>query len=253
MILSTAVSCPNCEFRELPMLTITDAEVRYSEVTAFSGFSLKAERGDMISIIGPSGCGKTSLLSAVAGLVPLSRGSISLEGGVPACSIMFQQDCLLPWKRVRENTLLGAPKESARAADELLELFGLTPHAEKYPKQLSGGERQRTALIRALVRRPRLILLDEPLSALDEQTREELQNEIASYLRLHGITLLLVTHSIREAIFMGSRILVMKRAEAPEEFTNPDYGSPFQRTLERFFTLELALREALSRARETYR
>ncbi len=117
MILSTAVSCPNCEFRELPMLTITDAEVRYSEVTAFSGFSLKAERGDMISIIGPSGCGKTSLLSAVAGLVPLSRGSISLEGGVPACSIMFQQDCLLPWKRVRENTLLGAPKESARAAE----------------------------------------------------------------------------------------------------------------------------------------
>ncbi len=191
------------------MLSIRNAGVSYGSTTAFADFSLEVSSGEMISIIGKSGCGKTSLLYGIIGLVPLSQGSISLEGGRKSSSIMFQQDRLLPWKTVTANVMLGMDRHALKDAQALLSSFGLAEHLHKFPGALSGGERQRTALARCLIRKPRLLLLDEPLASLDEQTREHLQDEIKQYCIRHSITMLLVTHSIQEAVCMGSRIIVM--------------------------------------------
>jgi ABC-type nitrate/sulfonate/bicarbonate transport system ATPase subunit len=224
------------------MLTICDAQVCYGAHSAFSHFSLNAKRGEMISIVGKSGCGKTSLLYAIAGLIPLSQGSITIGGGSTNCSLMFQQDRLLPWKKVEENVMLGLGPESREYAQSLLALVGLGHRKNSYPSQLSGGERQRVALARSLVRKPGLLLLDEPFASLDEQTRERLQEEIKRYVKQHGITLLLVTHSIKEAVFMGERIIVMTPQGLSYETTNPYHEYEDIRSNTDAFSLEKELR-----------
>lgn len=239
------------------MLNILNGEVHYGSFTAFSNFSMTAAKGEMVSIIGPSGCGKTSLLLAIAGLIPMNRGAITFSDNpagirlIPAgISLMFQQDRLLPWKRIIDNTLLGLQNDKREAALELLNTFGLSSHAEKYPSQLSGGERQRAALVRSLVRRPSLLLLDEPLAALDEQTREKLQDEIKAYIHKHSITMILVTHSIQEAIFMGSKIIVMSRKGVASTTENPHHANSELRRLDAFFMLEKQLRKKLEASSE---
>lgn len=224
------------------MLSIQDAEVKYGNKVAFSHFSLEVEVGDMVSIIGKSGCGKTSLLYAVASLLPLSEGSIAAPD---ECSIMFQQDRLLPWKCALDNVNLGLPREMKSQAEQLLALVGLTEKAESYPKQLSGGERQRVALARSLIRKPRLLLLDEPFASLDEQTRERLQDEVKAYVQAHRITLVLVTHSIREAVFMGKRIVVMTSGGISYEAENPFHALADLRSRTEAFELERKLRSCL--------
>ncbi len=200
------------------MLSIQDARLLYGSKVAFSGFSLEVQKGEMVSIIGKSGCGKTSLLYAIASLLPLNGGTITTEG---ECAIMFQQDRLLPYKRAIDNVLLGLPKQMRGEAEALLALVGLKEKMSSYPKQLSGGERQRVALARSLIRKPGLLLLDEPFASLDEQTRERLQDEVKAYVKANNITLVLVTHSIAEAVFMGSRIVVMTEEGIVFETTNP--------------------------------
>lgn len=224
------------------MLAIRDAQVCYGVHTAFSHFSLAANRGEMISIVGKSGCGKTSLLYAIAGLLPLHQGSITIGGGSTNCSLMFQQDRLLPWKKVEENVMLGLGPESGEYAQALLALVGLGHRKNSYPSELSGGERQRVALARSLVRKPGLLLLDEPFASLDEQTRERLQDEIKGYVKQHGITLLLVTHSIKEAVFMGERIIVMTPQGLSYETTNPYHKDEDIRSNTDAFSLEKELR-----------
>lgn len=221
------------------MLSIQDASLSYGTKLAFSHFSLEVQQGDRVSIIGKSGCGKTSLLYAIASLLPLSTGSIAspLE-----CSIMFQQDRLLPFKRALDNVCLGLPKDMRKQAQEMLALVGLSDKAESYPKQLSGGERQRVALARCLIRKPRLLLLDEPFASLDEQTRERLQDEVKAYVQAHHITLVLVTHSIREAVFMGNRIVVMTPGGISYETENPYYALSDLRSRTEAFELERTLR-----------
>ncbi|WP_320121917.1 ATP-binding cassette domain-containing protein [uncultured Sphaerochaeta sp.] len=224
------------------ILSLTDAKLDYPKTTAFEHFSLNVKAGEMVSIIGPSGCGKTSLLYTIAGLLPLSEGTIQRAVGIEGVALMFQQDRLLPWKRVINNVLLGLPGEKTDEAEELLQSMGLGAVMQHYPHELSGGMRQRVALARALIRKPNILLLDEPLASLDEQQREMLQNDIKEYVRHHCITLILVTHSLQEAVFMGSRIVMMTNKGVSYELHNQFHGEANLRTRDEFFTMQKTLR-----------
>jgi len=224
------------------ILSLTDAKLDYPKTTAFQHFSLNVKAGEMVSIIGPSGCGKTSLLYAIAGLLPLSGGTMQRAVGNEGVALMFQQDRLLPWKRVINNVLLGLPGEKTDEAEELLQSMGLSSVMQHYPHELSGGMRQRVALARALIRKPNILLLDEPLASLDEQQREMLQNDIKAYVRQHCITLILVTHSLQEAVFMGSRIVMMTNKGVSYELHNQLHEEANLRTRDEFFTMQKTLR-----------
>lgn len=162
---------------------------------------------------------------------------------------MFQQDRLLPYKRAIDNVLLGLPKQMRGEAEALLALVGLKEKMSSYPKQLSGGERQRVALARSLIRKPGLLLLDEPFASLDEQTRERLQDEVKAYVKANNITLVLVTHSIAEAVFMGSRIVVMTEEGIVFETTNPYHELSDLRIKKEAFELQRILRSRLGGSR----
>ncbi len=176
--------------------------------------------GEFVSIIGPSGCGKSTLLKLVAGLTPLSAGAIEIDGKAPAAarreiSFIFQDPTLLPWRTVRSNIALpldlaGTPKpEIKRIVDEQLTLVGLDHVANHYPRQLSGGMKMRVSIARALASSPRVLLLDEPFAALDEISRDRLNEELLRLRQLHHWTVLFVTHSVAEAVFLSDRILVL--------------------------------------------
>ena len=231
------------------ILTLTDAKLDYPKTTAFQHFSLTVEDGEMVSIIGRSGCGKTSLLYTIAGLLPLSGGTMQRAFGNEGVALMFQQDRLLPWKRIIDNVLLGLSKEKTEEAATLLRSMGLGTVMHYYPHELSGGMRQRVALARALIRKPNILLLDEPLASLDEQQREMLQNDIKEYVRNQGITLLLVTHSIQEAVFMGSRIVMMTNKGVSYELKNQLHDDPHLRTRDEFFSMQKTLRLHLEATR----
>ena len=172
-----------------------------------------------ISIVGPSGCGKTSILSMIDGLMQPSRGKITLYGKSRP-GYMLQRDHLLDWRTVEGNVLLGLQvmgmlNEETRAfTNSLLRTYGLSDFAKSYPRQLSGGMRQKVALIRTLACSPELLLLDEPFSALDYQTRLTVSDEIYGIIRKEGKTAILVTHDIAEAISMSDRILVFSSRPA---------------------------------------
>jgi ABC-type nitrate/sulfonate/bicarbonate transport system ATPase subunit len=231
------------------ILSLTDAKLDYPKTTAFQHFSLTVENGEMVSIIGRSGCGKTSLLYTIAGLLPLSGGTVQRAFGNEGVALMFQQDRLLPWKRIIDNVLLGLSKEKTEEAATLLRSMGLGSVMHHYPHELSGGMRQRVALARALIRKPNILLLDEPLASLDEQQREMLQNDIKEYVRNQGITLLLVTHSIQEAVFMGSRIVMMTNKGVSYELKNQLHDDPHLRTRDEFFSMQKTLRLHLEATR----
>jgi len=231
------------------ILSLTDAKLDYPKTTAFQHFSLTVENGEMVSIIGRSGCGKTSLLYTIAGLLPLSGGTMQRAFGNEGVALMFQQDRLLPWKRIIDNVLLGLSKEKTEEAATLLRSMGLGTVMHHYPHELSGGMRQRVALARALIRKPNILLLDEPLASLDEQQREMLQNDIKKYVRDQGITLLLVTHSIQEAVFMGSRIVMMTNKGVSYELKNQLHDDPHLRTRDEFFSMQKTLRLHLEATR----
>lgn len=231
------------------ILSLTDAKLDYPKTTAFQHFSLTVEDGEMVSIIGRSGCGKTSLLYTIAGLLPLSGGTMQRAFGNEGVALMFQQDRLLPWKRIIDNVLLGLSKEKTEEAATLLRSMGLGTVMHHYPHELSGGMRQRVALARALIRKPNILLLDEPLASLDEQQREMLQNDIKKYVRDQGITLLLVTHSIQEAVFMGSRIVMMTNKGVSYELKNQLHDDPNLRTRDEFFSMQKTLRLHLEATR----
>ena len=203
-------------------------------VEAVSSVSFSVPCGQFVAILGPSGCGKSTLLMMVGGLEPLTAGRIAVDG-VPmsgprtSIGIMFQDSTLLPWKSALDNVLfpirvlkrpLGAYRESAR---ELLQRVGLDDFAQKKPHELSGGMRQRVAICRALVYDPELLLMDEPFSALDAITRDEMNELLLDLWQQYTKTALFVTHSIREAVFLADRVLVMTRRPATivEDLTIP--------------------------------
>jgi NitT/TauT family transport system ATP-binding protein len=203
---------------------IVDLTVRFqskrSATTALTDVTMRVEAGEFVTIVGPSGCGKSTLLKVVAGLVKPTAGSVSLLGEPvtrPQQNIgfAFQRAALLEWRGVRKNILLQAEMrgmDRARAgarADELIELTGLTGFEKALPHELSGGMQQRVALCRALLHEPPVLLMDEPFGALDALTREGLNAELNRIWRETGTTILLVTHSIAEAVFLGTRVEVM--------------------------------------------
>lgn len=176
--------------------------------------------GEFLCIVGPSGCGKTTLLQILAGLVPASAGQV-LFAGRPLLephrdiSMVFQKPNLMPWRNVIDNVLLpmqifGTPrKEALEKAQRILEKVGLAQFASAYPKALSGGMEQRVAVARAMVQKPRILLLDEPFGSLDALTREKLNLELLRLWRDQNITAIMVTHNIREAALMSDRVLVL--------------------------------------------
>ncbi len=191
------------------MINIENAFFNYGSVEVFKNINIKIEQQNNISIVGPSGCGKTSLLYCIKGLKTLSQGAIHLEGiSQKDIGILFQEDRLLPWKSVKDNILLGLDK--TLNVEKYIDMVGLNGHFDKYPSQLSGGERQRCALARILIREPKVLLLDEPTASLDEFTKESLQDIILSLSRELEMNLILVTHHIEEAVYMGDRVFVFQ-------------------------------------------
>lgn len=195
------------------------------ETEAVADVSLRVAKGEFVSFVGPSGCGKTSLLSVVAGLIQPTKGKVfvngkPLTGAHPAIGYMLQQDHLFEWRTILDNCLLGLEvqgrltKESREKVWALLADYGLADFAHRFPNQLSGGMRQRAALVRTLALDPQVLLLDEPFSALDYQTRLQLQTEISEILRKQNRTALLVTHDIAEAVSMADRVFVLSRRPA---------------------------------------
>jgi ABC-type nitrate/sulfonate/bicarbonate transport system ATPase subunit len=191
-------------------------------VEALDDVSLRVESGDFVSIVGPSGCGKTTLFNLIAGIETPSSGTISVGGETDTdrrrllTSYMFQKDLLFPWRNVLDNAALGLEvsgvagrDEARRRARELLPRFGLDGFESHQPSELSGGMRQRVALLRTLLLGRPLLLLDEPFASLDALTRRELQDWLASTWRSGSEAALLVTHDVREAVYLSQRVYVM--------------------------------------------
>jgi len=212
-----------------PVLQIKNLSMTYhrlnGEVKAIEKIDLDVYEGEIIGIVGPSGCGKSTLLSIIAGLMKPSSGEVILNGKrveKPSKDIgyMFQRDLLFEWRTIFENVLLGLEiqgkitDESRKTADKMLETYGLGDFKDSYPSQLSGGMRQRAALIRTLMTEPKLLLLDEPFSALDYQTRLAISDEVGVILKKEKKTTLMVTHDIAEAISMSDRVVVLSNRPA---------------------------------------
>ncbi|WP_439897875.1 ABC transporter ATP-binding protein [Cellulomonas humilata] len=198
-------------------LSLRDVVVRYGSVPAVDGVSLDVAPGSVVALLGPSGCGKSSLLRAVAGLEPLAGGTVSWDGtslvGVPVhrrgFGLMFQDGQLFAHRTVGGNVAYGLPARSGARVASLLELVGLAGYEDRGIATLSGGERQRVALARALAPAPRLLLLDEPLSALDRALRERLAVDLRAALVATGTTAVFVTHDQDEAFAVADRVAVM--------------------------------------------
>jgi thiamine transport system ATP-binding protein len=218
------------------MLSIDDVSVRFGAALAVDHVSLQVRQGGITAILGPSGCGKSSLLRAVAGLEPLASGSVVFAGedldGVPThqrgFAMMFQDGQLFAHLDVAGNVRYALARKGIRGAPavqevhRLLDMVGLPGYAARRPSTLSGGEAQRVALARALAARPRLLLLDEPLSALDRTLRERLADDLRGALRQTGTTALLVTHDHDEAFAIADRAAVMRAGRLVQEGSTPE-------------------------------
>lgn len=225
-------------------------------LTALDRFSLAVEAGEMTSLVGPSGCGKSTLLRLIAGLDLPTAGELRIgdrliEGAGAERGLMFQDANLFPWLSVRKNieaglAARGVPRQARGEVDALMRLVGLEAFANVYPHQLSGGMAQRAALARALVNHPRVLLLDEPLGALDQFTRMRMQDEVLRLWQARGTTMLLVTHDIDEAIYMSDRIVLLtSRPGRVERVIDVSLTRPRQRNSADFLRLRASILEML--------
>lgn len=211
---------------ETPLLEFFNVNYTYHtiscETLSLKDISFKLYKNEFISFVGPSGCGKTTLLNLVAGLLPVTSGHILLKGKSDAetstnIGYMLQKDHLLEWRTIYKNLTLGLEiqkkldRSHLSIIDDLLKTYGLWDFRHAYPRQLSGGMRQRAALIRTLALSPDILLLDEPFSALDYQTRLNVSDDIGSIIKEKGISTLLVTHDLAEAISMSDRVIVLSK------------------------------------------
>lgn len=240
-------------------VTLRDVALRYGDADtgtlAIEGTDLTIDSGEFVAIVGPSGCGKSTLMKLVSGLVPATAGSVSVAGEIVTRPIKivgmaFQNPTMLPWRRTIDNVLLplkivspyresfrkDKEKNTARA-EALLRRVGLQGFSQKYPWQLSGGMLQRASLCRALIHEPRLLLLDEPFGALDAFTREELWDVLQSLWLDRKPTVLLVTHDLREAVFLADRVVVMS-ARPGHIILDRKVDLPRPRSLDDLFTQE---------------
>ena len=206
------------------MLTVENLNKKYvshgSVTSALVDINLRIEEGEFVCLLGPSGCGKSTLLKIIAGLIPATSGRITINGKPvsgpgPERAVVFQDYALFPWMTVRDNVEFGLEArrlpvaERREVSSRLLKVVGLSDFAERFPHQLSGGMKQRVSIARALAVDPSLLLMDEPFGALDAQTRHLLQDELLRVWREYRKTVVFVTHSIEEAIYLSDRIVVM--------------------------------------------
>ncbi|MBN2247573.1 MAG: ABC transporter ATP-binding protein [Coriobacteriia bacterium] len=247
----------------MSFLSLQDVSLCYEgqdrAVRALEGLSLAVGRGEPIAVIGPSGCGKSSMLLLAAGLLAPTGGTVRVDdqplaGPRRATSLILQEHGLLPWKTTEDNAALGLRirgadrRESRERAREALDRVGLAEFARAYPGELSGGMRQRVGLARAVALDADLLLMDEPLSALDALRREDLQDVLLDLWRRRGHAQVLVTHSIEEAVFLGRRVVVMTPSPGAVRsiVENPDAGEPGYRLDPVFHERCAELREILA-------
>ncbi|MGH7124939.1 MAG: ABC transporter ATP-binding protein [Stellaceae bacterium] len=207
-----------------PFVQFANVSVEYPSqdgvVRALEAVDLEFDAGDFVCIVGPSGCGKTTLLQTLAGFLAPTTGTVTLAGKRiagpgPDRGVVFQQPALFPWMSVAANAEFGpmvrgidGPTRRKRV-DEFLKLVGLWEFRNRYPYQLSGGMQQRLAIVRALVNDPKVLLMDEPFGALDALTREKMQEELHAVWRRTGMTVVFITHSVEEAVYLGTSVVVM--------------------------------------------
>ncbi|MPM52892.1 Taurine import ATP-binding protein TauB [bioreactor metagenome] len=217
------------------MIDIKNLCLNYGDKLVLDNICLNIEKNSTCAIIGPSGCGKTSLLYILARLIRESSGEVLIDGKIlkgnrKATGVILQDLGLLPWKTVWNNIALGLKGRNIekniieKMVNGILEELRLSEHKNKYPHELSGGEKQRVAIGRTLVLNPDLLLCDEATSALDEITKEQLQNLILELYKKHPMTLVLVTHSVEEAVFLGQNIVVMEKGRIKKVISNPYFG-----------------------------
>ncbi len=224
-------------------LVVEHACLRYGDLDVLDDLNLSVGNSEIVSIVGPSGCGKTTLLRCVGGLNRLNAGEIRIDGQMvekplPIVSMVFQHFGLFPWKNLWNNIAYGlklkhTPKdEIERRVADAIELVGLKGFETSYPHQLSGGMQQRAGLARALVMEPKLLLMDEPFSAIDAQTREQLQFEMLRIWDQRPTAMMFVTHSIDEAVLMGDRVVVLAgRPAHVRAVRNVDLPRPRERSV----------------------
>ncbi|WP_294904587.1 aliphatic sulfonates ABC transporter ATP-binding protein [Tatumella sp. UBA2305] len=205
-------------------LNIQHISKRYGDRTVLNNIDLQVDGGQFIAVVGRSGCGKSTFLRLLAGLEQadggkLLSGSHSLQESEQETRLMFQEARLLPWKSVLDNVGLGLKGQWQSDAAQALEAVGLAHRAKEWPSALSGGQKQRVALARALIHRPELLLLDEPLGALDALTRIEMQTLIESLWQEHGFTVVLVTHDVSEAVALADRVILIDEGKVTLDLT----------------------------------
>lgn len=234
--------------------------VGYKDKKVLEALSLTLERGKRYSIIGPSGCGKTTLLYAMAGILSPKAGTVHIDGAPALCdrkgtALMLQSYGLLPWKTVWENITLPyklahSPKDIAyKEGQKFLGTLGLKGLENTYPSHLSGGQKQRVAIGRALAQSPDLLLMDEPFSALDALTREALQEALLTLEGMKATTMVLITHSIEEAVYMSSAVIVLNTSGRIHRiFDNPKQGAADFRHDDAYYTQCHRLRQLLEEA-----
>ena len=243
--------------KQVPEIALEGVSKRFrNAAVALEDISLTVERGEFVTFLGPSGCGKSTLLKLVSGLSPVSEGHVQVNGMTPVnarelMSFIFQDATLLPWRTVEQNVGLGMELEhTARSlrterVAKMLELVGLGHVAKRYPRQLSGGMKMRASIARALVSRPRILLMDEPFAALDEMTRDRLNEELLRLYSEQKWTVLFVTHSVAEAVFLSTRVVIL--AAHPGRVAHTiDVDLPWPRTAET--RLSKAYEEQVTRA-----
>ena len=204
-----------------PLIELSNVGKTFANGTqALTGMSLSIGEREFVSLLGPSGCGKSTVLRMIAGLAAPSSGSIvkhTAAGGrgAPEIGFVFQEPTLMPWAPVFDNVLLPlklqgmSPAQARPRVEEALALVGLEKFSQSYPRELSGGMKMRVSIARALITRPRLLLMDEPFAALDEITRSRLNDDLLGLWQSHGLTIVFVTHSVYESVYLSSRVVVM--------------------------------------------